>query len=68
MPQPDPTTPIGFVLMLLRGRADRARTADSVGASVVELVVITAGLVLLAAVVFTALNGKITAALGKINF
>jgi hypothetical protein len=62
MSLPDPTTPLGYALLLLRGRVDRARRADDAGVSTIEWVVITAMLVLIAGAVYVVISNVI---LGK---
>ncbi len=62
--------PLGFAVLLLRGRVDRARAAGragDLGASAIEWVVITAMLVLIAGGVFTILYNKIRATANGIN-
>jgi Flp pilus assembly pilin Flp len=43
-----PATPLGFIELILRERIDRARTAPTRGASVVEWVVISALIIVIA--------------------
>jgi Flp pilus assembly pilin Flp len=54
-----PATPLGFLELFLRARVDRARTADSRGASAIEWVVISAIVVAIVLVI----GGILTAAL-----
>jgi Flp pilus assembly pilin Flp len=59
-----PATTLGFLALILRDRFDRARTADTRGASAIEWVVISAivvAIVLAVGVLLTnALNDKAT--------
>jgi hypothetical protein len=63
----NPTSPLGFALLLLRGRLDRARRPDEFGASAIEWVVITAMLVAIAGAVFAILYVKIRNTANAVN-
>lgn len=63
----DPTAPLGFALMLLRGRVDRARRAQDAGVSTIEWVVITAMLVLIAGAVYVVISRVILNAANTID-
>jgi hypothetical protein len=68
----NPSTPLGFLELLVRGRIDRARirTIDDprdLGASVVEWVIISALVVGIAVAVGTALRGKLTDEVNNLN-
>lgn len=65
-----PLSPLGYAVLLLRDRldraADRARTGDDAGITI-EWVLITAFLVIIAGAVFAILYTKIVGAANNVN-
>ncbi|WP_198664335.1 hypothetical protein [Jiangella endophytica] len=55
-----PSAPLGWLLLSLRARTDRARRAPERGASAIEFVIITAILVALAAAVGVVIYNLVT--------
>ena len=62
-----PATMVGFLELILRDRFDRARTADTRGASAVEWVVISAIVVAIALAVGLALTNALKSKAGTIS-
>ncbi|GAB3678663.1 hypothetical protein [Angustibacter aerolatus] len=56
----NPLTPLGFMVMMLRDRTARLRTADDTGASAIEWVLITVIVVGIVAAIGLTIKNKIT--------